>query len=284
LTDDDRRMRVLFEILDKIGSRKDDKGVVRDFTLENALQLKCNVLRKRGLLPELKTLINHYIHLPAIREIAIQDAIDGSRFEEAQKLSFQGIELAEQKEQPGLKDNWIKFLLEIAKKESNTEDIQKYNRVLFLNTGNMEYYEELRRQCPVSEWSDYLQKIFDDIPKDVHYYDVISKILIREENWKELLSYVKENSECIYFVAHYHDYLIKHYPKELSEMYGQALRKAIANAHSRDAYRRVCPIIKKMEQCGFTENVRDLVEWIRKTYSFRSALLDELSKVVRKRY
>ncbi len=284
LTDNDRKTRVLFDLLDKTAIRKNDKGITSDFTYENAVKLKCLVLKKRGLIPDLKTLIRNNLNFTAIREIAIQDAIDMKELEEAKFLALRGIKLAGQKKLYGNKSTWLKFLLEIARKESNIEDIRKYSRLLFIDTGDMQYYEELRQHFSDSEWAVYLQELLKETPAIRYPQDIHEKIYIREENWETLLLFVQKRMDNVYYITKYHDYLVKHFPKELSEMYGLALRKAIKDARNRNEYSRVCPLIRKMEECGFKENVKDLVEWVRKTYSFRTALQDELSKIVKNRY
>lgn len=284
LTDDEIKTRILFDQLDRIGARENEETHPSEYTHETILKLKGIVLKKRSMIPEFKTFLREHINYSAIRELAIRDAIDNNQLEEAKVLANAGINIAEQKMQHGCKATWHKFLLEIAKKESNIEDIKKHSKVLFIDSGEMEYYEEIRRQYPVSEWPEKALELMKEMPERISVIqDIPGKIYVREENWDGLLSFAKQRAS-IYFLNRYHEHIIKHFPKELSVLYNQVLRKEIAAAHDRSGYRHFCRIILDMEECGVKEDVKDLIEWIRRTYPIRIALQDELRKVIKNRY
>ena len=265
---------VLIELLDK------PKG--SDYEEEYAQKMKYDVLKAIKGEKESEIFAENNITNPELRKVVIDKAISVKDFDKANKIANDGIRLNE-KEKPGLIYLWYEKLLEIAIAQNDKEKIIEYARILFKDSHKAEkeeYYNLMKSNVEKSEWSNFADKLAEDIKKRKSWLEVhlIAKIYISEEWWDKLLQLLREDLS-IYSLKEYEKYLVKDYPMELADLYAGFIEKELKEKADRKHYQNACRNMRRMLKLGAREKVEQMVETYRKIYSTRRALMEELEKI-----
>lgn len=77
-------------------------------------------------------------------------------------------------------------------------------------------------------------------------------------------------------------YLAKDYSQELVQLYSERLVKYVDRYVGRNHYQTACSYLRRMQKLGGVEEVNRLIAIFRKNYPRRSALMDELNKLIKK--
>jgi uncharacterized Zn finger protein len=274
--------RELFAILDKV-LRAEQSGEFTDrYDQEQATQIKLEVIRKRGNESDVNQFMNDNIHHTPILRLAIEQAFANKDFKRVTELAKQGIKQDTERHYPGLVYEWLEWLLKVAKKEKNIEGIREYARLLFLKTGDFEYYEKIKKTYSETTWLDQVQKLVKHLqqPKKSHGvpFNILAEIFIREKEWQKLFDLVREH-RSFETLEYYHRYLAPHYPKELIEMYEKTSKELLVYSMGRAAYQDVCRMLRRMKKLGAGDRVVQLVKEFSEQYKKRPALLEELKGV-----
>jgi hypothetical protein len=110
----------------------------------------------------------------------------------------------------------------------------------------------------------------------------LGPIYIAEKYWDRLLALVQQKNN-FQTTLHYHQYLHKHYPKELLAMYLPALRHRGDQVNNRSEYAELAGTMKKIMADipqGKTP-MKDLARELIAKYPKRPAFIDELNAVLR---
>ena len=131
-----------------------------------------------------------------------------------------------------------------------------------------------------NKWKDFLEDIIKEItPKGGWKYNgLVREIYINEKWWDRLFLLLKENTSLENIESN-ENYLSKDYSQELIELYSERLIRYVDRFIGRNHYQTACRYLRRMKKLGGNEKANELIEYFKKTYPKRKALLDELSRV-----
>jgi uncharacterized Zn finger protein len=168
------------------------------------------------------------------------------------------------------------LLLEIAQKENDTSETLRLARMLFIRTGEFAYFDLLKKIIPAGEWDVALRQMIPEL-KGRYFDHIIPEIYLREEKWTDLLAAIQESHPST--AEHYRKQLEPRFPAEMCDLYERFALDTLAQKANRQGYQVACQFLRRIAKLGQRERVDNLVEDLRKKYSNRPALLDELKKV-----
>ncbi len=266
--------------------RESDNGS-STYKLTKYLRFKLDLLINESKNVEAEHLIDAHLYLDNFRQMKIDAALDKSDFIEAIIYIKAGIALAEKNSYPGRVLNYKDQLLDIYKKLSDTVNIRRISKELYLdNRRSIEYYRSYKQTFPSEEWpkkSKELIKLLSSEHKKSSWdrgfrYDMAG-IFVEEGMWDKLLKEVQDDA-TITVVNAYDAYLKDDYPEEILEIYNQSISKLAVHT-GRNVY---VDIVRYMKDMARVENGKVAVNILKKSlldkYNNRPAMKDEFSKLV----
>ncbi len=248
---------------------------------EQAQSFKLDLIRKFKDEKEIEKFINKHISNSSIRKQEIEKAFESKNFDRVINLSKDGIK-CDEKDKPGLVKDWYNWLLIVAQLKKDVPKIIKYARFLFIDNFHPEqdYYQILKDNIDNAKWHLFLEEIIKEItPKDRWTYtDLIRKIYIYEKWWDRLFIMLKQNLS-MENIEHNEQYLSKDYSAELIELYSERITNYVEKYIGRNHYQTACKYLRRMKKLGGNIQVNKLIEFFRKEYPKRKALIDELNQV-----
>jgi len=110
------------------------------------------------------------------------------------------------------------------------------------------------------------------------YSELIRKIYIKEKWWDRLFIMLKQNLS-MENIEQNEKYLSKDYSVELIELYSERITNYVEKYIGRNHYQTACKYLRRMKKLGGNTQVNKLIEFFRKEYPQRKALMDELNQV-----
>lgn len=252
-----------------------------EYERERAQSFKLNLIRQFKDEKEVEKYVNKHISNSSIRKQEIEKAFESKNFEKAIKLSKDGIKCDEQ-DKPGLAKDWYDWLLKIALAQNDTIKIIEYARFRLINSfgGTQDYYQILKNNIEDEKWHSFLEDIIKEITPENRwtYTDLIRKIFINEKWWDRLFLMLKQNLS-MENIQQNEQYLSKDYSVELIEFYSEKITNYVEKYIGRNHYQTACKYLRRMKKLGGNTQVNKLIEFFRKQYPQRKALMDELNQV-----
>ncbi|MCX6320559.1 MAG: SWIM zinc finger family protein [Bacteroidia bacterium] len=215
------------------------------------------------------------------RKKTIETALSKKDYNKVIALAEEGIKLDDEKK-PGLANDWRDYLLKVYISQSDTDNIIKYARYLFLNANREKkpYYSLMKKFISLENWDNFVKLIITDITNKNRWvdYSFISQIYIWEERWDKLFDIVKKNASLDRLDS-YEKYLIKDYATEITDLYQTAILNYMVNNMGRSHYQIACRYLRKMIKMGVREKANFVIEQLKVLYPKRKALMEELQKV-----
>lgn len=164
-------------------------------------------------------------------------------------------------------------------------------RELFLQTGNWEYYEELRSKCADNEWETLVADFEADFEEsNVHQ---LTQLYIREKRIEEAFETVIETARGdvddalrrqmrdngLAILSEYRDDVAEYDPETYYEVYEELLEPFLADTTGRKHYQTVIDYLEEMRELGFEEEFEEFVERLKEKHSNRPAFLDEMKSL-----
>ncbi len=150
------------------------------------------------------------------------------------------------------------------------------------NPKDKEYFELMKKYTPEEHWNSEVEKLIhliENKEKNLGYSrELIRKIYIKQQWWDRLFNLLKQ-TESLQNIEQEEPYLKNDYAPELVEMYSKRLVNYIEKHVAREHYKTACNYLRRMKKLGGDSEVNKLIEYFRKTYPMRKALIDELSRV-----
>jgi len=260
-------------------------------------QLKASILKKANRTDEAQQLMEQQIHLPKVRKILVEKAIEDKRLEEAKKLLAEGIRLAEEAQHPGTVRDWEETLLRIAETEKDITMVRFFSeKFAFGRFFDSNYYQKWKNTYSTKEWPAIIEKkilaIQKNFPKDKQRMEwgndyralyELGPIYVEEKMYDRLLGLVERQTH-LNTILGYHEHLYKVYPAELMKLYQPLLDKEAASSNDRSAYRRFLEIVLSIYKdipIGRQTLKAQMLQW-KMVYRHRPAMMDELNKVLDK--
>jgi hypothetical protein len=258
-----------------------ESGRLSEYETDRALSIKLDLIKKTRGEKEAEEFIRRNLSIPAIRSEAIANALTNKEYEKAIKLSLDGIK-QDEKDKPGVAKEWVGWLLKIAQAQNDTEKIIDYARALFIDNfkNEQDYYQVLKDHVNPEKWTAFVEGMIKEIalkhrPSD---FNLIADIYIREQWWSRLLELIKMNP-YIQYIEHYEKYLAGSYAPEVAELYRTSVIEYVRFSTGRNHYKTACRYLRRMLKLGAREKVNEIIEFFRKEYPQRTALLEELNTV-----
>lgn len=253
-----------------------------DFDYERSQKMKLELIRKTGGEAEVNKYLEENLTNSDFRRKLIINAIKVKEFAKAIHLAEAGI-VADQKDKPGLVDEWKWHLLNIYQQLGNKPKIIEYARHLFLNSGRFrpqEMYDILKKHVEKSEWQNFFEQLVTERKKSGKWvtFSFIADMYIWEEQWENLLNLLTAN-KSIDNISYVENYLVKNYAEQLVGLYYNAIEDYLAKNIGRDHYKTACKYIRRMIKLGGRDEAGYLIAELRKLYPQRRALMEELDKV-----
>lgn len=256
------------------------------------------MLQALGRKDQAKQLQQKNIEHPDVREQLIENALENKDYSTAKTLAEDGINLAEKLQHPGTVTRWQKWLLQIAVAEKDLETIRLYaQQFTFDYEFDIEHYNLWKSTYPAKEWARVIEKwISDHLPnveaqlatlepgrndRYSRYMPYLIGIYALENRFDDLLS-LAQKQRTLTGLSLFHKLLAKRYPEQMAEAYIPLLESEAKVLNDRNAYRKLVRFMQKLlkDLPSIKPGLLLMVERLRKTYSYRPAMLDEL-KVIR---
>jgi hypothetical protein len=252
-----------------------------DWDFKNAQLIRVKLIKKMEGDVKATFFLEQNISNPDFRKKVIETAIANKDFLKAIALAEEGIKL-DQKESPGLADDWREYLLKVSVIQKDTEAILKYARHLFIRGNRVKkpYFDLIKKHVKPENWEIAITAIIKDISADNRWggNPLIADIYIWEQQWEKLFGFVNSNIS-LHMLETYEKYLVNDYADEISDLYQLAIFKYMENNISRDHYRNACRYLRRMIKMGARVKASYVIQELRKLYPKRKALMEELLKV-----
>jgi hypothetical protein len=266
------------QIIDNVLRNKPDS-----FRTGSLVKLKIELLEKANKKEEIENVIAHYLYLPEIRKIKLNELIAEKQYEQALALIDEGIILAKEKKHPGTESDWKDEKLTLYKWMGSIENVIESAEDLFVNgRESMKYYHVLKTVIQPEKWANYLDDFLLKSGKQkIIGGHVLAKIYIEEEYWDKLMDYVEKNIQLGKYcsLGEYESYLKSRYPERMLTFYRSQITDYAAQNMGRDHYKYIAGILKIMKKYpGGAEAVDSLLAHFKSIYSNRRAMMEELGK------
>lgn len=222
---------------------------------------------------------------PDFRKQLIEKALGANDYSKAERLANDGVE-KDKECSPGLANDWHRYLLNIYKAENRKEDIIRLARHFLLVCSRIsgqweDSYNLLKTLIPENQWREYVDDLIASIREGTRKsadYERMEFLYVMDERWEELLGVLVRN-KTFDRVERAEKYLAKKHAAELASMYEDLILDYLENNVGRGHYQYVCRYIRRMIKLGCCPEAMALVDRLKKTYSKRRALLEELDMV-----
>lgn len=257
-------------------SNKEQFGWVRNYDLGKWATRYLNLLEEDAQY-EQKCLnfCKKYWNNSSVRDYYIDFCIRKKDYEQALHVLEENIVMCENK--IGSLSNYSRkkkdiFLLQ-GNKQSYVNELWKL--VMEYTPGNLNFFNELKKQYTKEEWFIKREKILKKLSK----HACVAALYKEEKLYDRLLTFVLE-SRGLYLVEEYEKDLLKDYPKQILNKYEKELNEMSAHTSTRKNYRELVALLRKMNKMkGGKQVVEEICRQWKIKYKNRPAMMEELSKL-----
>jgi len=261
-------------IQDKLFEAVYDKS---SYEAKQILQRKIDFYKKEGSFDKAWEIIKDNTQIDEFRKQLISKYISENKLSEAKKLIK---ELFSSKE-IGYKNDWEKFLLEIAQKESDIAEIRRITYLFIANRIHEHYYNIYKSTFEKEEWSMQVEKLIKHYNDDKRFFRRnIADVLVFEGQKERLVDYVKNHLSLTILEDYYIHFP---FPQETIVLFRKAIDEYAANNLGRDCYEYIARLFDKMiEIDGGRQAITEMISNYKTLYKNRKAMMEILQKVVGK--
>lgn len=217
------------------------------------------------------------INVPEYRVIAIENAIVIKDYKLAEKLCKDALS----QNIPGSftrRKPWAYFLEQIYKETDNTDALITTVRYILLK-GDTSYFRKLKALYEQQgTWYKEREPLWHELPDKIGIQNYVT-LLSQEEELELLFEAVKQYK---FHIELYGEQLAAKYPEEVYSIYEEYILDEAQKATDRGKYKRVCNIIKSFANAVGKTQAIALIEHLCEDYPRRPAMLDELSKLMKR--
>lgn len=216
--------------------------------------------------------INDHLEVDELRAMAVEQALEVKRYEEAERLcldalkSFWGNGIPE----------WALYLDRIY---AETSDIKKQIGIVkeILLHDHISFYIKLKLLYENSgQWNEELKvELFHEMSKHMQVTSY-GLILQEEQEWELLLEQVQSKS---YLIEIFGKTLVKVFPQETAAIYEKVILHDAEGAGDRRKYRGICKQLNEYAKVVDASSALHLLDQLAAKYPRRPAMLEELEKV-----
>jgi len=281
LVETEQQRAALFSALDRKIEKDQRMGRMSEYTQEQALEIKLEVMEKLGDSAEtIQNFLKQHLHLHRIRQKVVQQLIDAGDFDAANTLCIEAIKRYTNQNYPGLVKEYREFLLDIARKSNNTDGVVRLSQELFLETREFQHYDLLKHTIKAETWPDFVKKLIQTIQTQADLWrkeDLLAEIYVREEMWSALLKLAQPDKVSV--ITKYKNHLHSIYPEECCDIYERVIHRDMDSATSRDGYKVCAELLARIRELGEEERAEIIKAALIKRYPKRRAMIEELNRI-----
>ena len=250
-----------------------------EYHKSDAVLRKIRFMQSRNV--DIQDVVLTYIDLDKVRKIRFNQLIDDKKYNEALHIAEQGIEIAQQKDNPGTVTEWKKLMFDVYLAQGDKDKLLPMAEYLFLYAGwsysKDEFYNALKEYTSAENWSGTVERLLMAAEKEHSLGSFAARIMQEHQMWTRLLNYCLRGS--ITNMEKYEKDLKPYFEKEILEYYREQVEKKALITDQR-AYEEVAHILTRMKTfVGGNVLVNQLLEKYRTTYKRRKNMMAALKEV-----
>jgi hypothetical protein len=216
--------------------------------------------------------LRQHLEHPRFREMAVREALDDGRYEEAVALAEAGEREAEAQGLHGLVLQWTKLRYDICRRAGWTE-LQCTIGVQLVTAGEYDFYPLTKAVCPSDRWPDVYRELLALLERNPRVAETYARILVEEREWSRLLAHCGQYPARI---ERFYPYLALEFPDQVTDLFRQHAISTAERANNRGHYRDVCGILRLMARAGAARAALELSAAFRAQYARKPAFREEL--------
>ncbi|RIJ63511.1 hypothetical protein CW357_06800 [Rummeliibacillus sp. TYF005] len=223
---------------------------------------------------QIQLFIDKHRQNPHVRETLIHIAFEDEDFEKALKLASEGIDSDFGKVK--LRSKWEQYAYNAHQKLGNQEAMRGIAFMLAAE-GDLYFYQELKELYDHSEWSNIVQDLIVAFDELANYPSWYPDLLINEREFAKLLNYCQQSPSRIYT---YSTYLKEDFSEEVKALFYQDIKKQAITVANRSGYQILRGALQQFCDAGYETDVKEITEQLKEMYPRRTALHEELRKII----
>jgi len=267
-------------LINRLESHERKESSYSSYFSEEAARLRYQVIHKLEGDAQALKFLEANLDMTIFRKMAIEEAIKNLQFDKALELAEQGEVKDTIRSYPGLVDQWKKYRYEIYELTHQVEHQIKLAEE-FAISGDYHFYLSLKKLHKKDAWEaaykGFLDKLEANCGVNWNAASLYTRVLIEEKETLRLLNYVNKHNRTL---VDYYPHLVAEYAEEVFLLFTKVISEEAARSSNRNEYRKVCGIIRHLIKAGGKDQAKKLIEQLCLTYPKRTALLDELQKVI----
>lgn len=273
MTDTPKRRIALEGIIDDLVRKESQRDYhSRHFEEEMAI-IRYQLLVKFQELEAARIYLNENIHLPGIRSMVINQAIERHDYSLAEKICLDGEE--SDREYAGLVDKWRKLRALVYSRTSRLDEWRTLARAFAID-GSFDFYDDYKSSFLVEEWQTLYEDFLQQIKERQRWNNFYPQILIAENRLDLLLDHVIQHPN---WIVTYSGTLHPFNPNAVKEIYTRYIEFHAQQADQRSKYKNVVELLKKFAGVCGSEEAQKLRDAFLLKYPRRPAMQDELKRV-----
>ena len=240
------------------------------YSAEKFKLIELEMIQKLDGEQEKQRFIMENLQFSEIREIAFNDAVALTDFDQAERLCLEAVRIY--KDNWRLLDKWLYRLESVYEKTKNLPKLTEVVRQIFFK-GNMAYYEKLKdllqRQ---SQWELSYKPLLKACEENLHERQYMH-ILSQEREGALLLKLVQKHVSTVFT---YGKELSQTHREEVKQLFLQQLKESAELANNRKFYQALCQKINIFSEAGYPHEAVDLINEFNQRYARKPAFVDEL--------
>jgi hypothetical protein len=265
------------------------------FDPESGLLERTGHYRARRLLETYADLLDALDDTESLREVYDRHYLDNRSFclRYARLLAEEGntnraIAVAEEGLDAFSNDGRVRRFLIDAYSDRDPERHRKLVREEFRQSGNWDYYEQLRSLCSNDEWEEIVEELEAEFEETNAHR--LTELYLREERRGDAFETVvntargeagdglqrmlRDNGLAV--LSEYRDDVADCDPETYYEVYEERLEPFLADTTGRDHYQTVVEYLEEMRELGFDDEFEAFAAHLKEKHSNRPAFLDEM--------
>lgn len=232
--------------------------------------MQFDLLQYHGTKKELEQYIERHIEISTFREMYFENLMKIQHYEQAIQIAIEGEEKAEWR--PMELNKWKNLKYEAYKAKGDLKNQESLARE-FLLQGNFDYYHDLKQ----IHKQDY-QSFYIDLKEELREkkYSIFLHLIEQENDLEEIMNCIRKNPNTL---LKYIDLVIPKYREEVLANYQWLIENKAFKANTRNMYKEVCNLIVDYRKHDNEQNVKLLIEKLKKENIRRRAFIDELNKI-----
>ncbi len=247
------------------------------------VELEMALLEKVGKREEMEKLIDTHLDIDTFRHRRIHEAIERWEYQVAKNL-------CEEKLQEKANWNqkiWQAYLLNIAGLEKDTETIQKYLELFFIEYSEWNCYDQLKWMYDSFSWKEKVKELIDAIQKkSFSQRNTLLEIYKREEMWTDFRTYLQEVctsqkmgvENCLGILEAWDAEIKMHCGDIYSHLILTLIDTGLIGTTGRSTYKSYAQWLRRIIKKEGEGKITPFIERWRVVYKNRKAMLEEFDE------